>query len=99
MNDYRKPLTSKFLLSRGFCCNNGCKNCPYKLSPCRWCGVIPKLTIDPGYTKIYVTIACVNNDCPLDTCFLQEMIITNSEEEFQEFVNWCFDRWNNCIIK
>jgi hypothetical protein len=24
-----KPLTREFLLDRGFCCNNGCKNCPY----------------------------------------------------------------------
>lgn len=23
------PLTSEFLLKRGYCCNNGCKNCPY----------------------------------------------------------------------
>jgi hypothetical protein len=22
-------LTSLFLLKRGFCCSNGCKNCPY----------------------------------------------------------------------
>tara|TARA_Y100000401_G_C8235769_1_gene180457 strand:+ start:137 stop:652 length:516 start_codon:yes stop_codon:yes gene_type:complete len=25
-----KPLSREFLLKRGFCCNNGCKNCPYK---------------------------------------------------------------------
>lgn len=25
-----KPLTKEFLLTRGYCCNNGCKNCPYK---------------------------------------------------------------------
>jgi hypothetical protein len=23
-------FTEKFLLDRGFCCNNGCRNCPYK---------------------------------------------------------------------
>jgi len=22
-------LTSKYLLERGYCCGNGCKNCPY----------------------------------------------------------------------
>ena len=22
--------TSHFLLQRGYCCNNGCKNCPYR---------------------------------------------------------------------
>ncbi len=23
--------TYHFLLKRGFCCNNGCKNCPYRI--------------------------------------------------------------------
>ena len=26
---YNVPLTREFLLDRGFCCGNGCKNCPY----------------------------------------------------------------------
>jgi hypothetical protein len=26
-----KPLSREFLLNRGFCCNNGCLNCPYKM--------------------------------------------------------------------
>ena len=26
-----KPLSREFLLKRGFCCNNGCLNCPYKM--------------------------------------------------------------------
>jgi len=25
-----KPLSKEFLLSRGFCCKNGCLNCPYE---------------------------------------------------------------------
>jgi len=25
-----EPLSKNFLLKRGYCCNNGCKNCPYK---------------------------------------------------------------------
>lgn len=25
-----KPLSREFLLSRGYCCNNECVNCPYK---------------------------------------------------------------------
>lgn len=25
-----KPLSKEFLLSRGSCCGNGCKNCPWK---------------------------------------------------------------------
>lgn len=23
-------FTKEYLLNRGFCCSNGCKNCPYK---------------------------------------------------------------------
>jgi len=25
-----KPLSRQFLLDRGYCCNSGCTNCPYK---------------------------------------------------------------------
>lgn len=25
-----KPLSKEFLTKRGYCCNNNCKNCPYK---------------------------------------------------------------------
>jgi hypothetical protein len=25
-----KVFTEKYLLKRGFCCNNGCKHCPYQ---------------------------------------------------------------------
>lgn len=25
-----QPLSKEYLLKRGYCCNNGCKNCPYK---------------------------------------------------------------------
>lgn len=28
-----QPLSREFLLNRGFCCNNGCTNCPYKMTP------------------------------------------------------------------
>lgn len=24
-------FTANFLLQRGYCCNNGCRHCPYKL--------------------------------------------------------------------
>jgi hypothetical protein len=27
-----KPLNSDFLIERGSCCGNGCKNCPYEPS-------------------------------------------------------------------
>jgi len=28
-NDGFVVLTAKYLLERGYCCGNGCKNCPY----------------------------------------------------------------------
>ena len=27
--DFFAPLTAEYLLERGYCCGNGCKNCPY----------------------------------------------------------------------
>ena len=27
-----QPLSRDFLLKRGFCCHNGCKNCPYNMT-------------------------------------------------------------------
>lgn len=26
-----QPLSREFLLNRGYCCKNGCTNCPYKM--------------------------------------------------------------------
>jgi len=40
-----KPLSKEFLLNRGYCCGNGCKNCPYT----------PKHT--QGTTKVYNIMA------------------------------------------
>ena len=30
VKDKIEPLSREFLLNRGYCCNNGCLNCPYK---------------------------------------------------------------------
>lgn len=30
-----RPLNKKFLEDRGFCCGNGCRNCPYTKPPVR----------------------------------------------------------------
>ena len=27
--DNFEPLSAEYLLERGYCCGNGCKNCPY----------------------------------------------------------------------
>ncbi|MCJ8346237.1 DUF5522 domain-containing protein [bacterium] len=29
-NEIYQPLSKEFLLKRGYCCDNKCKNCPYK---------------------------------------------------------------------
>ncbi len=31
--DLEGALSRAFLLARGFCCTNGCKNCPYGFDP------------------------------------------------------------------
>jgi|TARA_R100001086_G_C11731043_1_gene229707 hypothetical protein len=31
-----KPLSREFLLKRGYCCDNNCKNCPYKNKNIMW---------------------------------------------------------------
>ena len=31
-----KPLSREFLLKRGYCCDNNCKNCPYKIKNIMW---------------------------------------------------------------
>ena len=31
--DGRMVFTAAFLLKRGFCCNSGCRNCPYRDPP------------------------------------------------------------------
>jgi hypothetical protein len=33
--DREGALTAEFLRSRGYCCENGCRNCPYEQSPSR----------------------------------------------------------------
>lgn len=30
IQDGKYVFTAKYLKDRGFCCNNGCKHCPYK---------------------------------------------------------------------
>ena len=30
MDTDMKPLSREFLLSRGYCCHNNCRNCPYE---------------------------------------------------------------------
>ncbi len=60
----KKPLSREFLLKRGFCCNNGCVNCPYMKSitdlkkaienkiPLVWND--PDPIIDNDYTITYI---------------------------------------------
>lgn len=40
-----RPLPRSYLVSRGFCCNNGCFNCPYKHA-CQKCNQINLVSLD-----------------------------------------------------
>ncbi len=33
LEDGKMVLTAYFLLKRGYCCNSGCRHCPYKGDP------------------------------------------------------------------
>lgn len=35
LEDGRMVLSREFLLKRGYCCNNRCRNCPYSVEKCR----------------------------------------------------------------
>jgi hypothetical protein len=39
MEDGKMVLTAHFLLERGFCCNSGCRHCPYGDQPAATVGV------------------------------------------------------------
>ena len=46
-----QPLSREFLLKRGFCCNNGCTNCPYKMKS-------KEDLIETVYKQIQLDIHC-----------------------------------------
>ena len=33
LEDGKIVFTVRYLLERGFCCNSGCRNCPYRAAP------------------------------------------------------------------
>lgn len=68
-----------------------------KLKPCRWCGEIPFLDLHYSQaSKIYVRIICNNDECPLESCYLEDMIVTKpGTQELLDFVEHCIEKWNN----
>jgi hypothetical protein len=68
-----------------------------KLKPCRWCGEIPFLDLYYSQaSKIYVRIICNNDECPLESCYLEDMIVTKpGTQELLDFVEHCIEKWNN----
>ena len=45
-----RPLEAKFLLLRGYCCDNSCVNCPYKVN-CLSCSSLNKVARElDGFT-------------------------------------------------
>lgn len=49
-----QPLSREFLLNRGFCCNNGCTNCPYKMKGTK----TKQDLIETVYKQIELDIHC-----------------------------------------
>ena len=42
LEEGRLVFTAKYLLERGYCCNAGCRNCPYRAE-----GVVERIQISP----------------------------------------------------
>tara|TARA_R110001606_G_scaffold343624_1_gene492213 strand:- start:5563 stop:5832 length:270 start_codon:yes stop_codon:yes gene_type:complete len=83
-----KSLTKDFLLKRGYCCNNNCKNCPYKNKKMKYKTIKSVLKTsmkknvntlwtwdkkDNNFTQIYKNY---NNELPIYTAsqLLEEII-------------------------
>ena len=60
-----KPLSREFLLKRGFCCNNGCKNCPYN--------TMIRYESKGGVQKI--TAICNNCKCEIKDLTIEDITV------------------------
>ena len=79
----KKPLSREFLLKRGYCCNNGCINCPYmkKLKT-------KQDLIDAVLEQIKVDVHC--DDCTpieelLKFCSTDILLSYLPEDELKQF--------------
>lgn len=66
-----KPLSREFLLYRGECCYNGCKNCPYPLcDKCSDTGWVWHFELDHYEGPASDTHDCYSDDTkyPCDNC-------------------------------
>ena len=79
-----QPLSREFLLNRGFCCNNGCLNCPYKMkSPKTYEDlietVIEQIKMDVHYGEVE------SIEELLEFCPIQNLIAYLPEEDWKKF--------------
>ncbi len=79
-----QPLSKEFLLNRGFCCNNGCTNCPYKMKS-------PKSKqdlIETVYKQIELDVHCGDIEAIeelLTFCPIENLIEYLPEEDWKQF--------------
>lgn len=78
-----KPLSREFLLKRGYCCNNGCLNCPYMKPP-----KTKEDLIDAVLQQIKVDVHC--DDCTpieelLKFCSIESLLSYLPEEDWKPF--------------
>lgn len=73
-----KSLSREFLLNRGFCCKNGCSNCPYEKEKC--------MNFEEWYRSYQ---NCYKEDsCKIawDACKIEVLKILETNEYMDEFV-------------
>jgi len=60
--------------------------------PCPWCGVSPKIQVNPTNGKFYVDLYCLDDDCPADCVSFYEM--TRDESEIESIKSKIIRQWN-----
>ena len=70
------PLPRDFLISRGFCCGNGCTNCPYK-QICHKCMQLNQVSLDA------VGFICWN--CGQGSIYTKDMLSQRTENNTLDF--------------
>ena len=75
-----KPLSREFLLGRGYCCHNGCTNCPYGEKPMEQ--EIKIIKIETNAQNLHGWLALNNADQPVGHIFMSEDV--GNKVKFQD---------------
>lgn len=92
-----KPLPKEFLLSRGSCCKNGCKNCPYGYNKNK--NMTDKVdVIIQVYGKPYQTICTLKSLIKHSGKWIDKIyFLEEFEHPFGDKVKWVVDKFDNII--